>query len=192
MFYEFNISKEITDFANSLGLGAISTGGNCDYIFNSLENADLVLCSVEDHGSTPSDLDQPAVVTVNRTDAEYTWIIYAQLTFSTARKAMQFMASVENASAEMLGGSFDDPNSARLAAKFGSAEAEAEKMPDAITRQPSKRNTLSALQMALDIVQATRREKAFGINNVIYSKLNRIASHIEKQFEAVLLELEQA
>jgi hypothetical protein len=91
-----NIGKQIGEYADKLGLNCIATGGNCDFIVKSLsEENEMIAVLVSEFSECPDTLNEVAWVSIKLNSS---WVESVELKFESARKAMQFMASLKDAS----------------------------------------------------------------------------------------------
>ena len=89
-----NISQDIQDWAEHLGLDLLSTGGGFDYVFRKLADGDkecdvIVVCRERD--GSPVDLDEPACLNFY---LDENWTDYISIPFRSARAAMTAMAGL--------------------------------------------------------------------------------------------------
>jgi hypothetical protein len=91
-----NIGKQVGEYADKLGLECIATGGNCDYIVKSLsKDNEMIAVLASDFYECPDDLNEVAWVSIK---LDSSWVKSVELKFESVRKAMQFMASLKDAS----------------------------------------------------------------------------------------------
>jgi len=84
-----NISPEIMEYAEKLGLEAVATGGDCDYIWSNNGSSLIVLLVSADGFDSPSSLEEPSVLCISFNEDSST-----DLSFPTAKKAMEAMKSM--------------------------------------------------------------------------------------------------
>jgi len=104
-----NIADKILDYAESLGLDTVATGGGCDYVIRTVDmpvdvtvsavlqrlnrHIDMVLVSAADAGCSPERLGEPSCVNLwFYRGVEAMWCNGLSIKFNSARKAMKFMA----------------------------------------------------------------------------------------------------
>jgi len=91
-----NIGKQIGKYADKLGLDCIATGGNCDFIVKSLsEENEMIAVLVSEFSECPDTLNEVAWVSIKLNSS---WVESVELKFESAKKAMQFMASLKDGS----------------------------------------------------------------------------------------------
>jgi hypothetical protein len=96
-----NIGKIIGEYADKLGLDCIATGGNCDFIVKSLSKEnEMMAVLVSEFCECPETLNEVAWVSIKLNSS---WVESVELKFESARKAMQFMASIKDSSAVNIG-----------------------------------------------------------------------------------------
>lgn len=100
--WEFhNIGKQIGEYADKLGLDCIATGGNCDFIVKSLSKEnEMMAVLVSEFCETPDSLDEIAWVSIKLNSS---WVESVELKFESVRKAIQFMASINDSTAINVG-----------------------------------------------------------------------------------------
>lgn len=91
---QFNIADAIIRKAESLDLDAMGTGGNVDYIYNSLGRNDdgserVAILSSREGGGSPESLREPAKILI-MLDEEWTDVV--GLPFKTAKEAIEALA----------------------------------------------------------------------------------------------------
>jgi hypothetical protein len=97
-----NITKEIGQYADKLGLDCICTGGNCDYIYrdmvksfgsetNSSNDYLAVVLYDAEGGECPEKLSSPSYVSIK---LDRDWIASVDMKFPNAKKAMEFMGNL--------------------------------------------------------------------------------------------------
>ena len=91
-----NIGKQVGEYADKLGLECIATGGNCDFIVKSLSKEnEMIAVLVSEFCECPDTLNENAWVSIK---LDSSWVESVELKFESARKAMQFMSSLKDAS----------------------------------------------------------------------------------------------
>jgi len=96
-----NIGKTIGEYADKLGLDCLATGGNCDFIVKSLsKDNEMMAVLVSEFCECPDTLDEIAWVSIKLNSS---WVESVELKFESARKAMQFMASIKDSAAINVG-----------------------------------------------------------------------------------------
>jgi len=91
-----NIGKQVGEYADKLGLECIATGGNCDFIVKSLSKEnEMIAVLVSEFSECPDNLNEVTWVSIKLNSS---WVESVELKFESARKAMQFMASLKDAS----------------------------------------------------------------------------------------------
>lgn len=94
-----NIGKQVGEYADKLNLECIATGGSCDFIVKRFYNG-IVAVLVSEFCECPETLNEVAWVSIKLNSS---WVESVELKFESARKAMQFMASIKDSSAINIG-----------------------------------------------------------------------------------------
>jgi len=95
LYYGPNISKEVLDKADELGLGYIDTGGGCDYIC-CMKNHDIIIAMVDDVGSPLTLAEKARIYIYNEATDDMWWEHGVSFEVETTLKAMEILKSFDD------------------------------------------------------------------------------------------------